>query len=289
VGPPNFYPSFINYAGDPYKDKTGENLSFVAVVKLGALRKNIFEKKQGGIMSEHPFLRFINLVNFDQKLKSLESEKIAVENEIIALKKQEEESAHDIDTVRTRIFQLKKRVDEQELEMKVLDQKEKDKKKHLENLADYKDYQAIKLEMENVQRLQVEQEQNVLDAWNQLENTEQSLQKKTNEQVQQLETLHARMKELVSKYTDLDNECAQLIAQRTEMELNVPAEWLEKYTMMRARVTDPVIAIFYQSCGACSQMITAQDMVRARHGALVQCQTCYRLLYAPEIMEKHVP
>jgi predicted nucleic acid-binding Zn-ribbon protein len=239
-------------------------------------------------MSDHPFLRFINLVNFDQKLQSLENEKITVEREIVALKKQEEEYAHDINDARNRIFQLKKNVDEQELEMKVLDQKEKDKKKHLEHLADYKDYQAIKSEMESIQRLQVEQETNVLAAWNQLENAELSLQKKTNEQVQLLETIHERMKEMGQKRADLDSTCAELIAQRTTIEENVPAEWLEKYIMMRARVADPVVAIFHQGCGVCSQMITSQDMVRARHGALVQCQTCFRLLYAPEIMEKHV-
>jgi hypothetical protein len=32
-------------------------------------------------------------------------------------------------------------------------------------------------------------------------------------------------------------------------------------------------------------MIPMQDFVRAKRGALVQCQKCYRLLYAPEIME----
>ncbi|HLC07123.1 MAG TPA: hypothetical protein VJJ26_02965 [Candidatus Babeliales bacterium] len=238
-------------------------------------------------MSDHPFLRFINLVTFDQKLQSLENEKITVENEIAALRKQENDYARDLEDLHKRVFQLKKRVDEQELEMKVLDQREKDKKKHLENLADYKDYQAIKTEIDSIQRMQVEQEKNVLDAWNQLENSQLSEQKKTNEHTQQLQALHERMKELGEKYAALDNECATLIAQRVDMEANVPAEWLEKYTMMRARVADPVVEIFHQSCGVCSQMITSQDMVRARHGALVQCQKCYRLLYAPEIMEKH--
>src|SRR5690606_7467940 len=130
-------------------------------------------------MENHPFLRFINLVNFDQKLQSLENQKIVLQNEIAAVKQQENESLRDIQDMHNRVFQLKKQVDVQELEMKVLDQKEKDKKKHLENLADYKDYQAIKSEIENIQRLQYEQEKNVLDAWHQLENTQHSLDKKT--------------------------------------------------------------------------------------------------------------
>lgn len=238
-------------------------------------------------MSDHPFLRFINLVNFDQKLQSLENEKITIAAEITVIKKQEEECARDIDDINKRVFQLKKRVDEQELEMKVLDQKEKEKKQRLENLADYKEYQAIKAEVEAIQRIQVEQETVVLDAWNQLENAQLAVKKKTTESTAQLQQLQERVQELEDKAAQLQTEVADLILQRAEKEKDVPAEWLEKYTMMRARVTDPVVEIVDQSCGACSQMITSQDMVRAKRGALVQCQKCYRLLYAPEIMEKH--
>ncbi len=238
-------------------------------------------------MSDHPFLRFISLVTFDQKLQSLENEKITVATEISVIKKQEEECTRDLDGMHKRVFQLKKRVDEQELEMKVLDQKEKEKKQRLEIFSDYKEYQAIKVEVEAIQRTQVEQEKVVLDAQNQLENAQNTLQKKTTEITHQLEQLQKHVQELEEKAANLKAETASLIVQREKKEADVPAEWLEKYTMMRARVTDPVVEIFHQSCGACSQMITSQEMVRAKHGALVQCQKCYRLLYASEIMEKH--
>src|SRR6266436_3811726 len=109
-------------------------------------------------MSNHPFSRFIDLVNFDQKFQSLENEKQSIIADIATLKKQEENYAQDLDDMNKRIFQLKKNVDAQELEMKVLDQKEKDKKNRLETLADYKEYQAIKVEIETVQRAQVEHE-----------------------------------------------------------------------------------------------------------------------------------
>lgn len=238
-------------------------------------------------MEQHPFVRFISLVNFDQKLQSLENEKITVEDQIAVLKKQENEAVLALEDARNRIFQLKKNVDEQELEMKVLDQKEKDKKKHLENLADYKDYHAIKLEVDHIQRLQVEQEKNVLAAWNQLENAQNNLEKKQGEHQSQVNDMHQSIKQLGEKSENLGNECAAMITQRVSIEEGVPSEWLEKYTLMRARVADPVVAIYHKSCGACSYLITMQDMARAQHGALVQCQKCYRLLYVPEIMEKH--
>ena len=238
-------------------------------------------------MSDHPFLRFIDLVNFDQKLHSLENEKNSNIAEINALKKQEEEQAHHLEDMNKRVFQAKKRVDEQELEMKVLDQKEKDKKKKLENLSDYKEYQAIKAELETIHQAQVAHEKIILDAWHHLEQAEHAAQKKALEHTEYVQQLHEKQAALDQKSLQLDDQIAQLIEQRKEKEAGVPAEWLEKYTIMRARVPDPVVEIYHQSCSSCSQMITQQEMVRARKGALVQCQTCYRLLYAPEIMEKH--
>jgi predicted nucleic acid-binding Zn-ribbon protein len=238
-------------------------------------------------MSDNPFLRFIDLVTFDQKLQSLENDIVNIDNEIVALNKQEDAFVHDLDEMHKRTNQLKKRVDEQELEMKALDQKEKDKKQLLDRLSDYKEYQGIKAEVEAIQRMQVEQEQAVLDAWNQLENAQSAEKKKNIESVEQLQQLHDQRAQLEQKVAQLRVDFDSFLAQRVEKEGNVPDEWLEKYTMMRARVTDPVVEIFHQSCGACSQMITSQDFVRAKRGALIQCQKCYRLLYAPEIMAMH--
>jgi predicted nucleic acid-binding Zn-ribbon protein len=238
-------------------------------------------------MSDHPFLRFIELVSFDQKIQSFEREKKAVDAEIIALSQQIENFVAEHDEAHKRIFQLKKRVDEQELEMKVLDQKEKDKKKRLEHLSDYKEYQAIKAEIEAIQRVQLEQEQAVLDAWSQVENAQQVLQKKTKEHEKGAQEMRQKKETLEQKSAQLNGEISAMVSQRAEQEANVPTEWLEKYTMMRARVADPVVEIFHQSCGVCSRMITTQEMMRAKKGALVQCQQCFRLLYAPEMMEKH--
>jgi predicted nucleic acid-binding Zn-ribbon protein len=238
-------------------------------------------------MSDHPFIRFIDLVNFDQKIHSLENEKKSILSATSSLKNQEEEHARDLDEINKRVFQLKKKVDEQELEMKSLDQKEKDKKQRLERLSDYKEYQAIKVEVEAIQQMQVDQEQLVLDAWNQLENAQHALQKKTKEHEIVLQQLHEKVQELETKLAHLSDEIINLSAERTKKETNVPAEWLEKYTMMRARVPDPVVEIIHQSCSACSHLITQQEIIRAKRGALLQCQNCFRLLYAAEIMEKH--
>ena len=111
--------------------------------------------------------------------------------------------------------------------------------------------------------------------------------KKKDEGDERIKQLHEQAEQLEKKAATLRADVNALIEQRTEKEKSVPAEWLEKYSMMRARVSDPVVPIVHQSCSACSQMITKQDDTRAKRGALIQCQQCFRLLYAPEVMEKH--
>lgn len=237
-------------------------------------------------MSDSPFLRFIDLVTFDQKIQSIENNIVAVEAEIVSLKKQEEDIIRDIDAMHTAVHQLQKKVDEHELEMKSFDQKEKEKKQRLDRLSDYKEYQAIKAEVEAIQRMQVEQEQIVLDAWSRLENAQAAEKKKKTSNAEVIKQLHEQLEKLAEKIKSLREQHDILMTQRLEKEQSVPTEWLEKYSMMRARVTDPVVEIVHQSCGVCSQIVTAQDYVRARRGGLIQCQKCYRLLYDPEIMKK---
>jgi len=238
-------------------------------------------------MNDHPFTRFIDLVSFDQQLQSLEHKKIQLNNEIDSLKAQETILVREQEDLSKTVIQCKKEVDTQELEMKTLDQKEREKKHQLDLLSEYKEYQSKKNEIEAVQRMQMEQEKYVLHAWAQLEAAQANAQKKTIDIAEQLHLIHEKIKDLGQNYSSVESECAQLLSQRSEKESNIPAEWLEKYSMMRARVSDPVIKIIQQSCSSCSQMLTHQELMRAQRGALVQCQKCYRLLYSADIMEKH--
>lgn len=70
---------------------------------------------------------------------------------------------------------------------------------------------------------------------------------------------------------------------RQSKEQAVPAEWLEKYATMRARVTDPVVPVINGDCSACFYQVSTQDMQQLRHRKLLQCKDCFRLLYLPEV------
>ena len=60
----------------------------------------------------------------------------------------------------------------------------------------------------------------------------------------------------------------------------------EKYAVMRAKVTDPVVPVIDGSCSACFYKISPQDMQLLARRKLVQCKDCFRLLYLVEAQKQ---
>src|SRR5581483_3404441 len=236
-------------------------------------------------MSDSPFLRFIELVNIDRKIHSLVQRQTSLDKSLDVNNKQRTDYALLIEELSKKVLQLKKNVDLQELEMKVLDEREREKKKMIDNLSDYKEYQAIKNEIEAIQRLQINHEKIVLEAWNQVEAAQELLKKKEQESIADMQKLDDDVAKLVQEKTFIDGELSDLRMQRDTHLVNIPKEWLEKYNIMGQRVDNPVVPIEQNSCSGCYQQLIAQDLVRARHGALLQCKKCFRLLYLPDGMK----
>lgn len=233
-------------------------------------------------MNEHSFQQFINLVQFDQQIHLLETEILKIDREIDSIKDYDKRVNSELEVAKLNIIQLKKQVDILELEMKSLDQQEKEKKLLFENVSNYKEHQSIKTEIEAIQKLQLNQEQDILKAWNSLESAQASFEVKKRETSALLVEHQSQLQEKQTKHSTLVNELSVFTAQRHEKERTVPQEWLEKYSVMRARVADPVVPIEHQSCSVCFQLITNQDIIRAKKGALLQCKGCFRLLFSPE-------
>jgi predicted nucleic acid-binding Zn-ribbon protein len=235
-------------------------------------------------MKDSPFSRFIQLVSIDKKIQSIVAKKATVEKMIDDFNKQEKDQEKVLEQARQKILQLKKNVDFQELEMKALDSKEEEKKNTLASLSDYRECQALKNEIDGIHRLQVAQEKIILDAWAQLEEA-QAVYKK-----QELECTSLREKSvqdvslIKNNELTISRELADLKEEREKMLVGIPAEWLEKYELMGKRIDNPVVPIEQQSCGGCYQQLISQDIIRARHGALMQCKKCFRLMYLAEMI-----
>jgi predicted nucleic acid-binding Zn-ribbon protein len=236
-------------------------------------------------MTQTPFEQFISLVEVDQKINGLNKSIKALEKENAAHKQSEETNIAALEKIKQKLHDMRKEVDAKELEMKTLDSQEAEKKKRLETVGNHKEYSSIKAEIDQLKKAQHTLEDTLVQVWNQLE----TVKKEAENATQQYEQQHQKSQELIQhndqKILEVNQQIAALTQERTEKEKAVPAEWIEKYGVMRARVTDPVVPVVNGSCSACFYKISAQDMQFLTHRRLVQCKDCFRLLYLPEVQQ----
>lgn len=234
-------------------------------------------------MSETPFHTFIELIKVDQAIVDLGNSIEAINQQIIELKTKLDEQMLVVTTAKSNVSEAQKSVDQLELELKTFDQQEKQKKDRLENSTDYKQYQSLKNEIDALKLKQHQYEEILMTAWNKLEAAQKEYEKAQAAYPSHTEII---ISDIQAKETHIDSlkksleQCAQ---ERPAKEKVVPAEWLEKYSVMRSRVSDPVVPVENNSCSACYYTINQQDLMMLARRKLLQCKSCYRLLYSPEL------
>lgn len=230
-------------------------------------------------MSKSPFDLFIELITFDQTLYQKEKKIIALETEVEELEDQRDASRDFFEKEQAKLHDLKKEVDVQELEMKMLDEKSKEIQKRFSEASNNKEYIALKKETEEIQQQQMDSENQLIAAWNNLENAQKSLVEKEKEYRTQKETFEKQMAEKQAKVDELEAQFQQEQKGRSAKEEGVPEEWVEKYERMRNSVPDPVSAVDEKNCKACFHTLTNQEMAQLERKKLLQCKGCYRFLY----------
>jgi len=233
-------------------------------------------------MNETPFEQFILLVQVDQEINTLNKSIKTLEKEIATNKHVDDANLALLEKTKQKLHDMRKEVDAKELEMKTLDLQEADKKKRLEHVANHREYQSLKAEIDQLKKSQHALEDGLMQAWNQLETAKKELDTAQAHYDQLSKATHEQMATNNQKITEINEHVTALIEDRNEKEKTVPAEWLEKYAVMRARVSDPVVPVVDGNCSACYYKISAQDLQFLSRRKLVQCKDCFRLLYLQE-------
>lgn len=230
-------------------------------------------------MDKTPFQKFIELIDFDQHIASLESQLKQVTQEIGTLESQEADQVRKLELLRRAVYDAQKAVDARELEMKALDAADQEKKERVKLVTDHKEYKSLKVEIERVHQKQHTLEQELLGAWKQLESAQKTYEEKTKEMQSQSAALQSSIQEKKLAIEKLKLSIQDQSSVRPAKQATIPAEWLEKYMMMRSQVQDPVVPVENGSCSACFYKVTENDMQQLRRNKLMQCKDCYRFLY----------
>ena len=225
------------------------------------------------------FQTFIDLVTFDQSLVKIERDikkSQEVQNSLLADIERLQEDFLDIKTAK---LQARKAVDEKELYMKVLDDKESELKKKLASVANQKEYQSLQKELSLLNEKRMQHEQDLLALWNKFDLLDKSYESKYQAHQDVVTKLNNEMQTTQKEIAQLTVQLDEQLAQRELKKEPVPQEWLDMYVNMKGRVSNPVVPVVADSCDACFYSVTPRDLQHLRQNKLLQCRDCYRLLY----------
>lgn len=239
-------------------------------------------------MARDPFQSFIDLIQFDQKIVAAKQERDELLATIDKIDQEISQMNNRINAALEINRSLKKIVDDKEHQMQVYDDQESTLKKKLETVAGTKEYNALTAELNQVKKQQHSLEDEILAAWQQLESSKRSYDqelKSLAESISNNEVAKTTKQEMADR---LEQGIKRLEDERTQHVIGIPDEWLEKYSLMREKITDPVVPVEYGSCSACFHNIPEPTMMLLRKRALLQCKGCFRFLYLPEVRNEQV-
>jgi len=237
-------------------------------------------------MSEHPFQKFIDLIQFDRETQVLHQNNEKLQEEIANFELTKKKLLHSLEEGKKVVLSLKKRVDELELSMKELDSMEAQKKKRLEEVSGPREYKSIQSELAAVNKKQHNLEQELVDLWNKYELAQKQSETLQTESVQKLQELDTSIDQTNNELSQVNQKIEGREQEREGLKKGIPEEWLDSYSTMRRQVTDPVVPVVGGSCSACFYPVTAQVIQELKAHKLVPCRSCYRLLYIKELQEK---
>jgi predicted nucleic acid-binding Zn-ribbon protein len=214
--------------------------------------------------------------------KSLHAAKTAVltdQQKVEDLKEELSRVCHSQQTANIVVHTAQKAVDRLELEAKTVQTKEATKKKQLEAATKKSVCEGLKRELALINQTQEQLENELVQAWHLLDEAHKTTVATRTTTEDAVKSCEQKLKEAQERLNENEKQLMHYNAQRNEQIANLPAELQERYTSMHARTANPLVRVIRGMCSACFYQIIPRDITRLHKNELVECRSCYRLLY----------
>ena len=229
-----------------------------------------------------PFYTFIAWVKLDARIVHHQTARTRLSRDLGAIDAQLQSLRHAQEEAHRNVIQAKKRVDQQELDIRTLRDREKKITIQRDPSNSPKEYTSLDAQLKNI----VSDLSRYEDTLFELFQVYEDLQKAYAEQRLQAEQQEA---DLAQKKADLEHalqahhhEIEKLESEYATLQPAVNPEFVELYLSKKKQIQNPVVPAHQGTCSACFYAVLAQDLVRLRKHQLVPCKQCYRLLYSEE-------
>jgi predicted nucleic acid-binding Zn-ribbon protein len=190
----------------------------------------------------------------------------------------ESESSKHNESV-SRQHQAQKDVDHFELEAETLGAQEAEKKSKLEHETKGSTCEHLEHELSEILAKQEDLEAELVQAWHHLERENKTLSSSKHEHKEIVEVFEREILEEKTKLEALKTELVAIISERDCKISELPKEWQGRYSSMQQRVADPIVPINSDMCSSCFYQIIACDLSRIKNKEILECRSCYRLLF----------
>ena len=231
-------------------------------------------------MSTDPFYSFLALVTQDahavatrKKIAQLLQKKEAL---TCNLKKLEDTLAD----AQTKAHSAKKSLDAQELEIKVLKDRQRSLKSKLDSASSPKEFFSLETELKTIALDIDTQENRLFELFENFESLEKNMGEVDFQVVTAREQIAQEIADIDQQIKQLQQHMEEYIQSYKQLIPEVNPEMLEKFLTMKESLENPVVPVEKNACSACGHTINVQDLVSIRKHKLVACQNCFRLLYA---------
>ncbi|MBY0109583.1 MAG: hypothetical protein K2X90_00515 [Candidatus Babeliaceae bacterium] len=231
-------------------------------------------------MSSDPFYSFLALVTQDLHAVATRKKIANLSQKQEALKAQSNKLQQELANAQAQAHTAKKNLDAQELEIKILKDRQRFLKTKLDAASSPKEYFSLETELKNITSDIDAQESKLFELFEDFE----MLEKKRGEIDFQVVTAREQITQEIAAIDQQIRQHHELLQEYTQSYDDllplVNPDMLEKFITMKQSVENPVVSAENGACSACGNTINVQDLVSMRKHKLVSCQSCFRLLYS---------
>lgn len=225
----------------------------------------------------------IQVVQIDDKIDALTDEQQNLPLMIQELEKEIASLDTNLNTTKKEISNLESQKRKDELDLQEQRDWIAEREKVLSNIKTNKEYHAALKEVSLAKKKVFQLEEQILKNMQQIEEKSPGIKTAEAESITRSQDLGGQITEKKAEIEKLKTEVEALVTARGEVEKNVDQGLLEKYKIIRKRMTPAMALAENGACCECNTRIPPQIVIEIQKEMIITCPCCHRLLYLEEI------
>ncbi len=228
--------------------------------------------------SPAPYALFLQVASCDARVAHLKQLAISITKQRDL--KQTEIAQHlaKLELLSTSPRQLKKSIDDFELEIRSITEKLKPKLRQLELLTSEKQTLALSHEIALLRAQKEALAEQQMEQWLDYEAMREQHEKNQPLQEQWQQKAHTELQALNEQLEQTETSLANAHREHAKITALLSETWQQQYNRMKSHMPDPIVHVQNASCGGCFYPLESLVLVKTKRLEITTCSMCHRFL-----------